>query len=1198
MIDPKTLLKDLQTLVKDLEADLLERAEEDSDVDRQLRDAYVPFAREKRTAQAFEVWRTDYLTQVAVAWVLGCVFVRYLEDNDLVDECWLSGTGDRTRLSDDTHRQYFQENPHDSDRDYFLHVFRQVGQIRAAQDLFAEGKTPIWALGPSGDGAMRLWAFWREIDSDTGELRRSFKVESGETRFLGDLYQELSETAKKKYALLQTPEFVEEFILDRTLDPAIDEFGLEEVRMIDPTCGSGHFLLGAFDRLFDLWSKREPGTAPEVLAQRALSAVHGVDINPYAVAIARFRLIVEALVACGMKRIKDAPAWKINVAAGDSLLHGSHWDRAGNKIARQTLFDPEWVDDVYAVEEPKEVARILGQQYHAVVGNPPYITVKDKAQADAYRELYSTCHSKFSLGVPFTERFFDIASSPGERNSGVGFIGLITTNSFMRREFGAKLIQDFFPTVDLTHIIDTSGAYIPGHGTPTVILLGRNQNPISLEIRGALGIRGEPSTPDDPSNGLVWRSIVDHLDLPGRETDFITIADLERSRLASHPWTISGGGALELKERIERDSKESLGSFVQSIGPACFPGIDDIFVLPEATLTRATVEPDYIYTFVTGEEIRDWKQEEADSALVPYDQPGELIEIDEEANWYRHLWLYKTTSENVVSFNKQTRKQIGEPWWSWYRWISERVKASSKIVFAFIATHNHFVLDRGGKVFNRSAPIIKLPEGATEEDHLALLGLLNSSVACFWMKQVFYPKATSTGDISTDKGKPEANRYEFAGTGMEAYPIPNTVSSGSSLILRIATALDTLSGELSESRPESVIRRWDEMGRSESLGNILSVAENDHSRIHKRMIALQEELDWECYKAYGLSVEGANREILGDTESGISPDLRPFAWTSIKPPSGIPASWLPIYQKRKDLTSKTKELILLEDIVFKRPWWGRQGVYGRLATDYAGWKEEALESWLFDRLETERYLPHKTEKPELVSCAKLSDIAAADSEFLQVAALYKKREDFDRLVLVTELMQSEAVPFLPVLRYKKPGLVKRKVWERTWDLQRKEDAGKDVGDIPVPPKYTSTDFLKSDYWRLRGKLDVPKERFISYPGAERDGDPTLVVAWAGWNHLQQAQALSNYYIRMKENEGWEPGRLTPLLAGLDQLVPWLKQWHNEYDPALGVNMGDFVESFVGDEAHSLGLTLEQVRKWEPPKKAGKKKRQRGVETPR
>ncbi len=63
-----------------------------------------------------------------------------------------------------------------------------------------------------------------------------------------------------------------------------------------------------------------------------------------------------------------------------------------------------------------------------------------------------------------------------------------------------------------------------------------------------------------------------------------------------------------------------------------------------------------------------------------------------------------------------------------------------------------------------------------------------------------------------------------------------------------------------------------------------------------------------------------------------------------------------------------------------------------------------------------------------------------------------------------------------------------------------------VGDIPVPPKYTSADFRKGEWWRLRGKLDVPKERFILYPGAERAGDATPVVGWAGWDHLQQAQA--------------------------------------------------------------------------------------------
>ena len=60
-------------------------------------------------------------------------------------------------------------------------------------------------------------------------LVHDFTDPEWDTRFLGDLYQDLSEAARKKYALLQTPVFVEEFILDRTLDPAIEEFGLAKM---------------------------------------------------------------------------------------------------------------------------------------------------------------------------------------------------------------------------------------------------------------------------------------------------------------------------------------------------------------------------------------------------------------------------------------------------------------------------------------------------------------------------------------------------------------------------------------------------------------------------------------------------------------------------------------------------------------------------------------------------------------------------------------------------------------------------------------------------------------------------------------------------------------------------------------------------------------------------------------------------------
>jgi hypothetical protein len=371
-IDTAALLPGLQRLVKNLKADLLERLREHPEIDAKLRaDAYTPVEKGGRTAQAYEVWRDDYLEQVAVAWVLACIFVRFMEDIDLIVGTYLAGiTPDRRRQAEDAHQRYLQAHPHESDREYLLDVFRQVGSIRAARDLFAEGKTPLWALGPSGDGAARLLAFWRAIDPATGELLRPLRVDGGDTRFLGDLYQDLSESARKKYALLQTPEFVEEFILDHTLSPALDEFGLESARLIDPTCGSGHFLLGAFRRLFRLWNEREPATEPTVLAERALDAVHGVDVNPFAVAIARFRLIVEAMHLCGLRRLDKSPGWKIHVTFGDSLMHGDTFDERGFRQEWLPSEEP-WSDPVYALEDPAGLRAILNRQYHAVVGNPP-----------------------------------------------------------------------------------------------------------------------------------------------------------------------------------------------------------------------------------------------------------------------------------------------------------------------------------------------------------------------------------------------------------------------------------------------------------------------------------------------------------------------------------------------------------------------------------------------------------------------------------------------------------------------------------------------------------------------------------------------------------------------------------------------------------------------------------------------------------
>jgi len=374
--------------------------------------------------------------------------------------------------------------------------------------------------------------------------------------------------------------------------------------------------------------------------------------------------------------------------------------------------------------------------------------------------------------------------------------------------------------------------------------------------------------------------------------------------------------------------------------------------------------------------------------------------------------------------------------------------------------------------------------------------------------------------------------------------------------------------------------------------------------LRRQMFAAQEELDWRCYQLYGLTQteltharppeiafgERAFEIVLARRMAAGTEQATWFERHGSTPITEIPAHWPEDYrrvvQRRIDLIDSDRNIGLIERPEYKRRW---------NSPSWESLEQAALRDWLLARLEAAQKVG-AGDTASLSSTNKLADRMRADADFMQVAELYAGHAGFDPAQLVAELVASEAVPFLPVLRYTETGLRKRAQWEETWALQRREDAGEDlassVGKIPVPPKYQSKDFLKSDFWRLRGGLDVPKERWISYTGCERGADGSLVIAWAGWDHLQQATALATCFIDRKEREGWPRERLQPLLAGLLELVPWLKQWHNDMHPDFGARMGDYYASFVSEEARALQFTLDDLRAWKPAATAARRWRKK------
>ena len=1192
MIDPPALLEDLKRQVRNLEADLRQTGAVEADA--ALREEWQEAKEAGRTAAAFEQWLPERVTQVAVAWILATVFVRFCEDNGLLEHPFIAGPGTRLDQARELREAFFAEHPGQDYYHWVTKAFDAMSVSPAARSLFDPAHNPMSIIRPTPFALKDLVEFWRTVDGD-GVLVHNFKDDEWDTRFLGDLYERLSDDIREKYALLQTPDFVEEFILKYTLDPAIEEFGLDpepphgherlphRLRVIDPACGSGHFLLGAFHRLLQAWKDASGDTDQWKLINNAMTSVHGVDKNPYAVAIARFRLVLAGMRAAGVDRLDEQVDFPLNIAVGDSLLHGFRSYGSEDQLPYgEKEEEPAYTWRTEDIDSYiKSVHMLAFGSYHAVFANPPYVTVRDEAEDERYRKFYLSCYRQYSLSVPFAERIFKLAIRGSLQGVGAGYTGQITANSFMKREFGKKLIEEYFAyQVNLTHIIDTSGAYIPGHGTPTVILFGRTLFPRrGSTIRAVLGIRGEVGIPDDPAHAAVWQAIVNQVDDPGSESAWVTADDFSRDRFAKHPWSLSGGGAANLQDAIAEQAKATVADRVLLIGRTTHTGADDVYFAPSGTWRRYGIASDRIVPLVEGEVVRDWHLAPATEAIFPYDASYKADLTD--PGTARHLWLYKAYLQRRREPGG-THEEIGLTWYEWSRWHPERFIVPLGVAMAFVVTHNQYVMDRGGKVFKQSAPVIKLPEGATEDDHLALLAVLNGSTACFWLKQV----SQSKGGSGIGRGIQDEeweNRYEFTSTKLEKYPLPQT------LPLEFGQELDSLAHQLAAVEPMAVC------ASGVPTREHLDAAREEHERIRSRMIALQEELDWDVYHRYGLIADDEAAELVA--APGSVPDIslgerafeivmarrmraneletQWFARHRSTPVTEIPEDWPEAYRtvvaKRIEFSERNRNIGLIERPEYKRRW---------LSATWEDKEAGALRTWLLDRCE-ERSLWYGLDgQPWAMTVNRLADLLRPDADVVSVVRLYAG-QDADLFDVLNEIIADEHVPFLAVYRYKGEGLLKRTLWELTWERQREEDRTGERLDIEVPPKYTSADFWKTSYWRHRGKLDVPKERFISYPGASPGIDGSLLLGWAGWDQREQALALTTLIEQRSTVDGWDTERLTPLFAGLAEVMPWVRQWHGKIDPAFGQSPADALDDTSPIRRESRSLTEEALRTWSP-----------------
>jgi hypothetical protein len=184
-------------------------------------------------------------------------------------------------------------------------------------------------------------------------------------------------------------------------------------------------------------------------------------------------------------------------------------------------------------------------------------------------------------------------------------------------------------------------------------------------------------------------------------------------------------------------------------------------------------------------------------------------------------------------------------------------------------------------------------------------------------------------------------------------------------------------------------------------------------------VALQEELDWKCYRIFGITKddytcsrgaipgirfgERAFELVMARRMASGDIDANWFDRHGVIPRSDLPTHWPVDYrevvEKRMALIESDDTIQLLEQPEFKRRW---------ITKPWDGQHLEALREWLLDRIERSEIW----QGLQLASCAQLADCVRNDPEFADMAARFRGRPDFEWTPLLVELLQPESVPLL------------------------------------------------------------------------------------------------------------------------------------------------------------------------------------------
>lgn len=534
-------------------------------------------------------------------------------------------------------------------------------------------------------------------------------------------------TTRKRFGVVYTPDFVTRFIVDHTIGVHLMEIArillaeharsvdtdgaivwrtraserdywraylarLASLRIVDPACGSGAFLIAAFDHLHAEQRRVRERLAEidgGILAYADANAdaeiitgnLYGVDVNAESVEITKLALWLKTA-----RRGRPLESLELNIRCGNSLIEDSDIDRRAFV----------WRNDFRSIVEGEG-------GFDIVLGNPPYVRMELLKAIRPYLETrYAVVSDRADLYAYFFELGVRILK-PGGR------LGYISSSSFFRTGSGAPLRRYLGAAAAIETVVDFGDLQIFDGVTtyPAIVTLRR--------------VDGDFAADDTDLRFLNMKVLSEDLSLA-----FADQAEtMPRARLAASGWRFEGDRLDAIRVKMaagRRTLAEAYGAPLYGIKT----GLNEAFIISRGTrdalVARDPHAADLLKPFLVGQNLQRWHVESDDLWLIY--TPKNRHRIDDYPAIRDHLAPYRQRLEG---------RATTQEWWELQQAQAayEPVFNQGGITFPDLSQGPKFSIAPPAYVDCTGFRIAGADDG--------LLGLLNSKASWFYLFSVSNP---------------------------------------------------------------------------------------------------------------------------------------------------------------------------------------------------------------------------------------------------------------------------------------------------------------------------------------------------------------------------------------------------------------------------------------------------------------------------